>query len=997
MKVKKLYSLPRRRSRFVAIAVCLLLTLATGSFYFPTPAPVRAATAELFFSEYIEGSSNNKALEIYNGTGAPINLGANGYNVQMFFNGNPVSTLTINLTGTVADGDVFVLAQSSANATILAQADQTNGSGWFNGDDAVVLRKGTTIIDSIGQIGNDPGTEWGSGLTSTADNTIRRKAAICAGDANGTDAFSPAAEWDGFATDTFDGLGAHNALCGADAAPSVDSTTPASGATDVAVNSDITVNFSEPVNVTGEWFTITGSNSGAHTATVTGGPTSFTLNPDTDFAVGEGVSVTIVAAQVTDQDSSDPPDAMQTNFTWTFSTPAPALAINQIQGSASASPFVGQNVKTSGIVTAVKSNGFFLQTPDANVDADPLTSEGIFVFTSSAPAVSVGNAATVTGAVTEFFNLTQLGLGGNPASVVVDSSGNPLPAALTVTTAMLNPAGPLNQLERFEGMRLHADTLVSVAPTNQFGEIFTVLDGVARPFREPGIEIVDPVPPGAPAGVPRFDLNPERLMVDTDGLAGSTRLEVTSLVTLANVTGPLDFTFSNYKILPESTPIASPNIVALAVPDANCDEFTVGSFNLENFTSATNATRMNKASLAIRNVMRSPDIIGVEEVGTLAVLQTLANKINLDSVAAGQPNPQYQAYLIDSGANANDTNIDVGFLVKSSRVAVTSVTQEGADETFINPNTGQPELLNDRPPLILRANVQPAAGVSFPVTVIVNHLRSLICIEADPTAPNCDLNDGPRVRAKRQAQAEYLANLVQSLQSENLVLVGDFNAFQFNDGYVDLIGTISGVPTPADEVVLASPDLVNPDLTDLVNLLPPDQRYSFIFEGNPQVLDHVLVDADMLSRLSRFAYARNNADFPENLRSVATRPERLSDHDMPVAYFKLPPSITNVSTSRTVIWPPNHKMVNVTVNYDVVSPCPVTCTLTVTSNEPVDGEDDGSTSPDWEIIDAHNVRLRAERSGEGTGRIYTITITCTDSSGNSTSQTATVTVPLNQD
>jgi len=164
---------------------------------------------ELFFSEYVEGSSNNKALEIYNGTAAAIDLAAGGYNVQMFFNGSTSAGLTINLTGTVADSDVFVLAQSSANATILAQADQTNGAGWFNGDDAVVLRKGTDVIDVIGQIGFDPGTEWGTGLTSTADNTLRRKSNIITGDTNSTDAFDPSVEWDGFATDTFTGLGIH--------------------------------------------------------------------------------------------------------------------------------------------------------------------------------------------------------------------------------------------------------------------------------------------------------------------------------------------------------------------------------------------------------------------------------------------------------------------------------------------------------------------------------------------------------------------------------------------------------------------------------------------------------------------------------------------------------------------------------------------------------------------------------------------------------------------
>ncbi|MEW6403345.1 MAG: ExeM/NucH family extracellular endonuclease [Chloroflexota bacterium] len=198
------------RSLFKMFSVFMILALVLMALPIQN---VQAATSELFFSEYIEGSSNNKALEIYNGTGAAVDLAAGGYNVFMSFNGG-TSTLTINLTGTVADGDVYVVAHSSANATILAQADQTNGAGWFNGDDAVTLRKGTTVIDAIGQIGLDPGSEWGTGLTSTADNTLSRKAAVCAGDPDGSNAFDPAVEWDGFATDTFTGLGAHTANCG---------------------------------------------------------------------------------------------------------------------------------------------------------------------------------------------------------------------------------------------------------------------------------------------------------------------------------------------------------------------------------------------------------------------------------------------------------------------------------------------------------------------------------------------------------------------------------------------------------------------------------------------------------------------------------------------------------------------------------------------------------------------------------------------------------------
>lgn len=184
--------------------LCLAAGLAIAPF-------AEAAPIELFFSEYVEGSSNNKALEIYNGTGSAVDLAAGGYNVQTFFNGSSSAGLTIALAGTVADGDVFVLAQSLASAAILAQADQTNSSSWFNGDDAIALRKGTTVIDVIGQIGFDPGTEWGSGVTSTADNTLRRKSSILGGDANGSDAFDPTVEWQGLAADTFDGLGAHAA------------------------------------------------------------------------------------------------------------------------------------------------------------------------------------------------------------------------------------------------------------------------------------------------------------------------------------------------------------------------------------------------------------------------------------------------------------------------------------------------------------------------------------------------------------------------------------------------------------------------------------------------------------------------------------------------------------------------------------------------------------------------------------------------------------------
>lgn len=186
--------------------LCTLCFIAFFAFLGPV---AYALPTELFFSEYIEGSSNNKALEIYNGTGGVIDLGAGDYRILMYFNGSASAGLTFALTGSLATGDVFVVAHASAALEILAQSDMTNASNQFNGDDAVVLMKGATVIDVIGQIGFDPGSEWGSGLVSTADNTLRRKADIYAGDADGSDTFDPSAEWEGFATNTYNGLGYH--------------------------------------------------------------------------------------------------------------------------------------------------------------------------------------------------------------------------------------------------------------------------------------------------------------------------------------------------------------------------------------------------------------------------------------------------------------------------------------------------------------------------------------------------------------------------------------------------------------------------------------------------------------------------------------------------------------------------------------------------------------------------------------------------------------------
>lgn len=166
------------------------------------------AHSSVFFSEYVEGSFLNKALEIYNGTGVALDLAAGGYAIDIYVNGS--STVGINgtlaLSGTIAPGDVFVIANSSGTL-VTPSADMSVSSPVlnFNGDDALVLRSGATIVDSFGQVGSDPGLFWGP--PNTQDMTLVRLNTVLSGDTNPFDVFNPAQQWRGMGLDEFGGLG----------------------------------------------------------------------------------------------------------------------------------------------------------------------------------------------------------------------------------------------------------------------------------------------------------------------------------------------------------------------------------------------------------------------------------------------------------------------------------------------------------------------------------------------------------------------------------------------------------------------------------------------------------------------------------------------------------------------------------------------------------------------------------------------------------------------
>ncbi|WP_368203084.1 ExeM/NucH family extracellular endonuclease [Aeromonas sp. R5-1] len=166
------------------------------------------AQAQLLISEYLEGSSNNKAVELSNVGSSVIDLSQ--YRLALYANGKPLTeapTNSLALQGTLAPGASLVLANPSASSEILAKANQTSGNLVFNGDDALVLYRGSELVDSFGQVGVDPGTAWVSGGVSTLDMTLRRKATVTTGRVDATAPFDPALEYVAAPKDDASGLG----------------------------------------------------------------------------------------------------------------------------------------------------------------------------------------------------------------------------------------------------------------------------------------------------------------------------------------------------------------------------------------------------------------------------------------------------------------------------------------------------------------------------------------------------------------------------------------------------------------------------------------------------------------------------------------------------------------------------------------------------------------------------------------------------------------------
>lgn len=944
----------------IIVGLGFILSLIGGSI---TTASA-AVPLDLFFSEYIEGSSNNKALEIYNPTGAAINLATDNYNIQMFFNGSASAGLTINLTGSVAAGDVYVVAHSSANATILAQADQTNGSGWFNGDDAVVLRKGTTVLDVIGKIGTDPGTEWGSGFTSTADNTLRRKCNVLYGDTDGSNDFDPALEWDGFATDTFNGLGAHSGTCipklnefsasttGTDveyveihgapyydfsgytvleiegdvstAAGTVDEVI-ALGSTDAnglylanlaanalengtitlllvknfsgALNNDLDTNDDGAFDVT-PWDAIVDAvavNDGGAGDITYGTPTLGVAYDGLSFAPGG-------ASRIPDGfDTDAAADWVRNDFdlagipTYTgtivlgeaYNTPGalnaaytpppeacsdPYTLISAVQGSGLDSPLAGTEVAVEGVVVgdfqnnAVADNGnlngFYLQSYSTDVDADPLTSEGIFIYyPSGSTDVHTSDYVRVRGNVSEFSGVTEITV----AQIWVCSTDRTVPAPAQLTLPVTN----VNDFEPFEGMLVTfpQDLVISeYFNYDRYGEIVLTSERHLTPtaLYEPGSAeyyaaaeaflldkitlddgrtVQNPNPAIHPNG---FEFTMENLFRGGD------------LVT--NVTGVIDYSFGLYRVHPTrgadytsanprpatfesvggTLKVVSMNVLNYFSTIDTGDDICGPSQDMECRGADTEAefTRQHDKIVAAITAMK-PDVAGLIEIEnhvTDAAVQTLVDGLN-DVLGAGTYD------YIHTGPIGSDA-IKVAIIYRPAVVTPVgdfAILDSSVDARFLD--------TKNRP--VLAQTFMDAYNGKF--TVAVNHLKSkgsdcndVGDFDLGDGAGNCNLT---RVAAA-QAEMDWLASDPTGSGDPDFLIIGDLNSYDKED-------PIDAFRAGADDIVGTADDYV-----DMTFAFEGDEAYSYVFDGMIGYLDYAVSGA-LMSQVTGTTVWHVNADEPD--------------------------------------------------------------------------------------------------------------------------------------
>ncbi|HOU40255.1 MAG TPA: ExeM/NucH family extracellular endonuclease, partial [Promineifilum sp.] len=735
-------------------------------------------------------------------------------------------------------------------------------------------------------------------------------------------------------------------VCGGDVAPTVTSTTPANSATNVALAADISVTFSEAVTVSGAWYTISCANSGTHTATVSGGPTTFTLNPDINFTGGELCTVTIESTLVADQDGTA--DNMTADYTFSFTTttpPAvcgdPATPIHDVQGNGAASPDDGVVRTIEGIVVGDfqdyttdppnEISGYFLQEEDAQVDADPNTSEGIFVFDGQNPAtnVALGDKVRVVGTVDEFNNLTELT---SVSNTQVCSSGNTLPTAASITL----PVTALTDYEKFEGMRVTFPQELTVTDTFTLGRFGEILLSEGGRLPSP----TDAAEPGAPAQAVRAanilrsiflddgltNQNPDPLIHPAPGLSASNTLRGGDTTT--GLTGVLYYlgTTSDYRIMPSEAitwnhenprptdaPVISGTLqivgsntlnyfITLDNPNTTADNIC-GPANNQECRGANTTQEFTRQRDKFLNALAEmdADVFGLMELENNSaanpagddndpVLEDIVNGLN-DLVGAGTYD------FIDTGTLGGDA-IKVGLIYKVA--TVTPVGDYAVLDSSVDPLF---DTSRNRPAL---AQTFEEIATGGQLTVVVNHFKSKGsgCGAGDDVADTSGGNcNGTRTDAAT-ALVNWLATDPTGSGDPDFLVIGDLNSYAKED--------------PIDVFINAG----YVDLADEYNTDP----YSYSFDGEWGYLDYALANPSLATQVTDAKEWHVNADEPPIL-----------DYN---TEFKSPGQISSFYSPDPFRWS-DHDPIIVGFDLDV----PDTTAPTVTINQASGQTDPTSTSP----------------------------------------------------
>ncbi|WP_161792440.1 Calx-beta domain-containing protein [Croceibacterium mercuriale] len=548
------------------------------------------------------------------------------------------------------------------------------------------------------------------------------------------------------------------------------------------------------------------------------------------------------------------------------------LSIMQIQGAGHQSAFAGQIVTTTGVVTAVAGNGFYLQ--DETGDGDAATSDGIFVFTGSAPAVAVGDRANVGGQVTEYqggagaLSLTEII---NP-TVTVTASGVALPAAVLIgANGVLPPSSVIDDdgltsfdpttdgidfWESLEGMRVTIETPQVVASTNNFGETDVVASlgqGATGVNDRGGITISE------------GDYNPEKIQLD-DGLLAGFNPDYTTGDQLSDVTGVVGYSFNFYEVLvTEAVTTTLDTTLAREVTDlvGDADSLTFANYNMENLDAAEESTdgsfdRFDQLAADIVNNLRSPDIIAAQELqdadgpggGSDLTAVATANALIRAIQDAGGPTYAYAEIaptVPGSTGGEPGGNIRNGYFYNPERVSLVEGSLQVIENAAFN---------GSRSPLVATFDF---FGEQF--TAINIHFTSRG--GSDPlygsTQPAANAGDAARL-AQAGAVKAWVNDQLATDPGGQYVVAGDFNGFYFEAFQRQLTDpTQGGVFTSLPEA-----------------LLPSEEVYSYLFEGNSQSLDNLLATGGL--------YANAEVDIV-HINAEYADADRASDHDPVVARF----------------------------------------------------------------------------------------------------------------